>query len=170
MAEEKAKDILGFEVLDIDGNNVSLSKYKGFVSIIVNEASLWGLADVNYSQLQQLYEKYAENGLKVLAFPSNQFSNQEPKSNPEIKEYARIKQKATFDLFSKIKVNGDNAIPLYKFLRSHKNTGGFLTNAIKWNFTKFLVDRKGVPRKRFAPNVKPFDMEKDIKKLLEESA
>ena len=77
--------------------------------------------------------------------------------------------KATFDLFEKIKVNGDNAIPLYKFLRSHKNTGGFLTNAIKWNFTKFLIDRQGVPRKRFAPNVNPLDMVKDIEKLLSES-
>ena len=77
--------------------------------------------------------------------------------------------KATFDLFSKVKVNGDDAIPLFKFLRNNKQTSGFLVNALKWNFTKFLIDRQGVPRKRFAPNVNPVDMTKDIEKLLNES-
>ena len=78
--------------------------------------------------------------------------------------------KATFDLFAKVKVNGDDAIPLFKFLRSHKKTGGFLTNALKWNFTKFLIDGQGLPRKRYAPNVNPLDMTKDIENLLAESA
>jgi len=169
MPKELPKNILGFIVTDIDGKDVSLSSYKGYVSIIVNVASAWGLTKTNYTQLQDLYEKYSKDGLKILAFPCNQFNNQEPKSNEEIKKFAREEMKATFDLFSKIKVNGDDAIPLFKFLRSNKKTSGFLTNALKWNFTKFLIDRQGIPQKRFAPNDNPIDMTKDIEKLLAES-
>ena len=169
MAKERPKDIFGFTVKDIEGKDVDLSIYKGYVSLIVNVASAWGLTRTNYTQLQELYEKYSENGLKILAFPCNQFNSQEPKSNEEIKEFARVEMKATFDLFSKVKVNGDDAIPLFKFLRNNKQTSGFLVNALKWNFTKFLIDRQGVPRKRFAPNVNPVDMTKDIEKLLNES-
>ena len=168
MAEEKPKDIFGFTVKNIDGNDVNLSSYKGYVSLIVNVASFWGLTKTNYNQLQELYDKFSGDGLKILAFPCNQFNNQEPKSNEEIKQFACGDMKVTFDMFSKVNVNGDDAISLFKFLRGHKKTGGFLTNALKWNFTKFLIDRQGIPRKRFAPNVNPLDMIKDIEKLLAE--
>ena len=128
------------------------------------------MTNSNYQQLQELHEKYSQQGLKILAFPCNQFQGQEPKSNPEIKKFATEDKKAAFDLFAKINVNGNNASPLYNFLKSHKNTSGFLFNAIKWNFTKFLVDRRGVPRKRYSPTVKPNDMSKDIDELLAEAA
>ena len=118
--------------------------------------------------MQQLHEKYSQQGLRILAFPCNQFGGQEPKSNSEIKSFATTEKKATFALFSKVKVNGNDAIPLFNFLRNHKNASGFMTNSVKWNFTKFLIDRKGIPRKRFAPNVKPKDIETDIQQLLSE--
>uniref|UniRef100_H2Y1N7 Glutathione peroxidase n=1 Tax=Ciona intestinalis TaxID=7719 RepID=H2Y1N7_CIOIN len=161
MAGKDVKDIYGFTVNDIDDQEVSLSKYKGHVCIIVNVAS-----EFNYEQLQQLYGKYSQQGLKILAFPCNQFGKQEPKPNADIKKFATENYGVTFDLFSKINVNGDNAIPLYKFLKTHKNTTGTLVNAIKWNFTKFLVTKQGIPYKRFAPNAKPLDMVKDIEELL----
>ena len=128
------------------------------------------MTDTAYPQLQELYEKYSQQGLRILAFPSNQFLSQEPKSDSEIKQFATEQKKATFDLFSKVSVNGNSAIPLFKFLRNHKNTPGVLVNSIKWNFTKFLIDRSGIPRKRFAPNVQPKDLHKDIEDLLAESA
>ena len=108
--------------------------------------------------------RYAENGLRILAFPCNQFGhNQEAGTNEEIKEFA-ISQGAEFDLFSKIDVNGANADPLYVFLKKAK--GGTLTDSIKWNFTKFLCDKDGVPVKRYAPNTAPLDLVKDIEKEL----
>lgn len=163
---KSATSIFDFTVKDIHGKDVPLKNYEGFVSVIVNVASKWGLTDKNYTELEQLYEKYSQQGLRILAFPCNQFNNQEPGTNEEIEKFAREKYNAKFDLFSKIEVNGDNAIPLYKFLKKHKNTTGTLTNAIKWNFTKFLVDKQGIPKKRFAPQAGPLSMQDDIKKLL----
>lgn len=168
MGDGKPANIYEFNVSDIDGNLVPLSTYQGMVCLIVNIASQWGFTNVNYEQLQQLHEKYSQQGLRILAFPCNQFGSQEPKADSEIKSFATDTKKSTFTLFSKIKVNGNEAIPLFNFLRNHKNATGFVTNSIKWNFTKFLIDRKGVPRKRFAPNVKPKDMEGDIEQLLSE--
>lgn len=120
----------------------------------------------NYTQLQELFVKYSQQGLRILAFPCNQFGKQEPGANEEIEKFAKEKYHVQFDMFSKINVNGDDALPLFKYLKSHKKTSGTLTNAIKWNFTKFLVDKQGQPCKRFAPNVAPRNIDSDIKKYL----
>jgi len=126
------------------------------------------LTDINYRQLQQLEEKYAAQGLSILAFPCNQFGNQEPGTDAEIFAWAKSKYGVTFDMFHKIDVNGDTAIPLYKWLK--EKLPGFLTNSIKWNFTKFLSDRNGVPYKRWAPNVNPEVLIPDIEALLAKPA
>lgn len=123
---------------------------------------------MNYVQLEELHQKYSSKGLSILAFPCNQFGQQEPGSNAEIKKFAHENYHVHFDMFAKIDVNGDCAAPLYKYLKSHKNGRGTLTNAIKWNFTKFLVDRQGVPAARFGSNVDPKSAEivDSIEKLL----
>jgi len=163
-AFKKAGSIYEFTADDIDGNPVSLEKYKGYVCIIVNVASKWGFTDKNYKQLQALYGELEEKGLRILAFPCNQFGSQEPGTNAEIKEFATGKYGVTFDMFAKIDVNKDSAHPLWKYLK-HKQ-GGTLIDAIKWNFTKFLVDRQGQPVKRYAPNTEPNSMRADIDKYL----
>jgi len=155
--------IYDFNVKDIDGKSVSLSKYKGKVLLIVNVASECGFTP-QYEGLEKLYEKYKDQGFMVLGFPCNQFREQEPKSNSEIKFFCHGTYHVTFDMFSKIDVNGDNANPLYKFLKDQQ--GGFLTDSIKWNFTKFLVDRDGKVVDRYAPLTKPASIEEDIVKLL----
>ena len=119
----------------------------------------------NYTQLESLYEKYVKNGLRVLAFPCNQFGKQEPGSNAEIEKFA-TDMGVKFDMYAKIDVNGENAHSLYKYLKNQKNVHGFLTNDIKWNFTKFLIDKTGKPVKRFGPKESPISMEDDIKSLL----
>jgi len=158
-----ATSIFEFHALDIDGQNVDLSKYKGFVTYIVNVASKWGLTKENYTQLTALHSSYAEKGLRILAFPCNQFGNQEPGSNAEIKEFAS-NYGAEYDLFAKIDVNGDSVHPLYKFMKQKQK--GFLGNKIKWNFSKFLCDKDGIPVKRYAPTTKPLSCVKDIEKQL----
>ncbi len=160
MATDGPKDIYGFSVNDIDGNEVSLSKYRGHVALIVNVASKWGLTNKNYAQLQELHAKYAESkGLRILAFPCNQFGGQEPGTNEEIKKFAE-KKGAQFDLFAKIDVNGNSVDPLYKFMK--KKQAGLLTNSIKWNFSKFLINKKGEPVKRYGPQTSPMDIEGDL--------
>ncbi|KAH9279367.1 Glutathione peroxidase [Echinococcus granulosus] len=151
MASNEA-EFYTFDALDIDGNNVSMGKYRGNVVIVKN-----------YAQLQDLYTKYSSQGLRILAFPCNQFRNQEPGTNAEIKEAARNKFGLTFDFFSKVDVNGPDALPLFIYLQ--KTLKGTLTNSIKWNFTKFLIDRNGIPYKRYSPTTDPEDMTKDIEKL-----
>lgn len=160
-----ASTIYEFNAKDIDGNEVSLDKYRGHVCLIVNVASKWGFTDKNYTQLAQLHAKYAEsNGLRILLFPCNQFGSQEPGTEAQIKQFISkyTEDRFQFEMFSKINVNGDNAHPLYKFLK-HKQ-GGTLGDFIKWNFSKFLVDKNGVPVKRYAPNCEPFTVEKDFSK------
>ncbi|CAG2178012.1 unnamed protein product, partial [Oppiella nova] len=143
---------------------VSLDKYKGHPVLVVNVASNCGLTDTNYHQLNELYTNYSGRGLRIIAFPSNEFLNQEPGSNAEIKEFAKTYD-VKFDMMAKIKVNGDDAHPLYKWLKDKQ--GGYLGfDGIKWNFTKFLVDQNGVPIKRYAPTVAPKDIESDVKSLL----
>jgi glutathione peroxidase-family protein len=115
-----------------------------------------------------LHERYRDQGLAILGFPCNQFGNQEPGTNEEIKAFAQGKYNVKFDLFSKIEVNGDNAHPLWKWLKSAK--GGFLVDAIKWNWTKFLIDRDGKPVERFATTVNPLAMEDKIKEQLAKPA
>lgn len=159
----QATTIFEFQAYNIDGEMVELSKYKGYVTYIVNVASKWGLTEKNYAQMAELYTKYAEKGLRVLAFPCNQFANQEPGTNAEIKEFA-LQHGAKYDLFAKIDVNGDSAHPLYKFLKRKQK--GTLGNAIKWNFSKFLCDKEGVPVKRYAPTKDPLSIAPDIEKYL----
>ena len=125
------------------------------------------MTSVNYAQFAVLLEKYSQKGFHILAFPSNQFGKQEPKSNEEIRDFVFSEKKVPLDLFSKINMNGNNVPPLFKYLKSHKNGSGFLTNSIKWNFTKFLVDRKGQLFKRYGPNTNPLDIAQDIERLLD---
>jgi len=122
---------------------------------------------VNYEQLEPLFQKYKDRGFAVAAFPCNQFGSQEPGTNAEIREFANG-YGATFDMYAKINVNGSEAHPLYDFLK--KKQGGTLGSFIKWNFSKFLVDRHGVPVKRYAPTTDPNDIIPDIEKELEKSA
>lgn len=123
-----------------------------------------GLTNSNYPELTELYEKYKTKGLEILAFPCNQFGNQEPGSNEEIMQFACTRFKAEFPIFDKVDVNGDSAAPIYKFLKSSK--GGLFGDGIKWNFAKFLVDKDGNVVDRYAPTTSPASIEKDIKKLL----
>lgn len=157
-----AKTIYDFTVKDLQGREVKLDKYKGFVLIIVNVATYCGLTDSNYKQLNDLYEKYAyTRGLRILAFPCNQFGGQEPGTQDEILEFTRSRG-VQFDLFEKIEVNGDNAHPLWQFLKT--SIRGTMGDFIKWNFSKFIVDRNGVPVERFGPTVEPKDLESYLAK------
>ncbi|KPJ14867.1 Juvenile hormone epoxide hydrolase [Papilio machaon] len=152
-----ATTIYEFTVKDINGKNVKLDKYKGNVLIIVNVASECGLTDTNYKQLNELYEKYSTTkNLRILAFPCNQFAGQEPGNNKDILNFVKNRG-VKFDLFEKIDVNGENAHPLYKFLK--KLQTGTFGDFIKWNFSKFIIDKNGVPVERLGPNVNPIDME-----------
>ncbi|KAG6485202.1 probable phospholipid hydroperoxide glutathione peroxidase [Zingiber officinale] len=158
------KSIYDFTVKDIDGKDVSLSKFKGKVLLFVNVASQCGLTSSNYTELSHIYDKYKTQGFEILAFPCNQFGGQEPGSNSEIKEFACTRFKAEYPIFDKIDVNGPNTAPLYQFLKS--SAGGFLGGLIKWNFEKFLVDKNGKVMERYMPTTSPFQIEKDIQKLL----
>ncbi|XP_061363873.1 phospholipid hydroperoxide glutathione peroxidase, chloroplastic-like [Gastrolobium bilobum] len=158
------KTIYDFTVKDIDRKDVSLSKFKGKVLLIVNVASRCGLTSSNYSELSRLYEKFKNQGLEVLAFPCNQFGMQEPGSNQEIKQFACTKFKAEFPIFDKVDVNGPFTAPVYQFLKS--SAGGFLGDLVKWNFEKFLVDKNGKVVERYPPTTSPFQIEKDIQRLL----
>lgn len=166
-SEEPPKSIYDFTVKDIRGNDVSLSEHRGKVLLIVNVASKCGLTQSNYKELNVLYEKYKNKGLEILAFPCNQFAGQEPGNNEEIQEVACTMFKAEFPIFDKIDVNGKNTAALYKFLKSEK--GGYFGDAIKWNFTKFLVDKEGKVVARYAPMTSPLKIEKDIQNLMQSS-
>ncbi|KAF7490495.1 putative phospholipid hydroperoxide glutathione peroxidase [Sarcoptes scabiei] len=161
---DTAKTVYEFSVNDIDGQEVSLSKYEGKVLLIVNVASRCGFTNSNYHQLNELYSKYESQGLRIAAFPCNQFAGQEPACDVDIKEFAN-KLNVKFDMFSKIDVNGSKAHPLYRWLKI-KQRGVFGTQAIKWNFTKFLINKEGVPIKRYAPTTSPNSIEPEIKALL----
>jgi len=153
-----------FRAKSIDGAEVSLSDYRGKVLLIVNVASACGFTP-QYEGLEELHEKYKDRGFAVLGFPCNQFGKQEPGAEAEIKTFCQTRFGVTFPLFSKIDVNGANAHPLYKFLAQTKP--GFLgSKRIKWNFTKFLIDREGRPVKRYAPQDKPKSIEGDIQNAL----
>jgi len=163
-AKDRDMNIYDFNVVDIDANEISMSKYKGKVLLIVNVASECGFTP-QYEGLEKLYQTYKEQGFMVLGFPSNQFAQQEPDSNGKIKFFCQGTYDVHFDMFSKIDVNGENSSPLYKFLKEEQ--GGFLgIDSIKWNFTKFLVDSNGKVIDRYAPSTKPKSIESDIVKLL----
>lgn len=157
-------DIYGFKVKDIEGKERSLDTFRGKVMVIVNVASKCGYTS-QYEGLETLYKKYKERGLVVLGFPCNQFGGQEPGTEAEIQGFCETKFHVTFPLFAKIAVNGSNTDPLYDYLK--KEEPGLLgTQAIKWNFTKFLVDRSGKVKKRFAPQATPEAMDSEIGALL----
>ncbi|XP_020547270.1 probable glutathione peroxidase 8 isoform X2 [Sesamum indicum] len=144
-------------VLDAKGNDVGLSIYRGKVLLIVNVASKCGMTNSNYTELNQLYEKYRDQGLEILAFPCNQFGEEEPGSNDQILDFVCTRFKSDFPIFGKIEVNGDAADPLYKFLKLGK--WGIFGDDIQWNFAKFLVDRNGQPVDRYYPTTSPLTVE-----------
>lgn len=147
-----------------DGSLVSLDEYRGKVLLIVNTASKCGFTP-QYEGLEQLWRRYRERGFAVLGFPCNQFGGQEPGDAEEIASFCSTNYDVTFPLFGKVEVNGANAAPLLRHLKSEA-PGVLGTKRIKWNFTKFLVDREGKVVRRYAPNTKPEDIERDIEALL----
>lgn len=146
------------------GTDRSLEDFKGKVLVIVNTASKCGFTP-QFAGLEELYEKYRDKGVEVLGFPCNQFGKQDPGSNDEIQEFCQLNYGVSFPMFGKVEVNGSGADPLFKHLKQEA-PGTLGTQGIKWNFTKFLVDTNGKVVKRYAPTVKPKDIEKDIEKLL----
>ena len=156
--------VYDFDVKDIKGNSVSLSDYKGKALLIVNTASKCGFTP-QYKGLEALYEKLKHQGFEVLGFPCNQFGKQEPGSDEEIAEFCDLTFKVSFPMFSKIDVNGEQAAPLYQFLKSEA-PGVLGSKGIKWNFTKFLVNKEGQVVKRFAPKDKPESIESQVTEIL----
>jgi glutathione peroxidase len=150
---KKASSVLDFTMKDIDGKEVPLSKFQGKVLLIVNTASQCGFTP-QYKGLQETFQKYKDQGFEVLAFPANEFGAQEPGTDGQIKEFCSTKYKVSFPLFSKIVVKGEGIHPLYEFLTS-KTTDPKFAGPIRWNFAKFLVNRKGEVIGRFQPDVKP---------------
>ncbi|MGK5083975.1 glutathione peroxidase [Bdellovibrionota bacterium FG-1] len=157
-------NIFDFSLKTADGKDTTLAPYKGKALLVVNVASKCGFT-AQYAGLQKLYEKYQDRGLMVLGFPCNQFGGQEPGSDSEIQSFCQLNFGVTFPVFSKIDVNGETAHPLYQFLKKEE-PGIFGTEGIKWNFTKFLISREGKVLKRFASNVTPRDLEKEIEAAL----
>lgn len=159
-----SKSLYEFSVNNIQGHEVSMESYRHKVLLIVNTASKCGFTP-QYKALEALYQQYNAQGLVVLGFPCNQFGKQEQGTETEISQFCELNFGVTFPLFSKIDVNGDNASPLYKHLKKAA-TGILGSEAIKWNFTKFLVDKNGKVVERYAPTTKPEDLVKTIEKLL----
>lgn len=155
--------IYEIKVKEQDGTEVSLKAYQGKVLLIVNTATGCGFTP-QYDGLQDLYEKYQDKGLEILDFPCNQFGHQAPGSDEEITDFCQSRYGVTFKQFKKIDVNGKNEEPLYTYLKQQKN--GVFSSNIKWNFTKFLVDREGNVVERFAPTVKPEQIDAKIAELL----
>ncbi|MFJ8245098.1 glutathione peroxidase [Peribacillus asahii] len=156
--------IYHFEVNKINGEKIWLEEYAGKVIVIVNTASKCGFSP-QYGDLQKLYERYKEEGLVILGFPCNQFLGQEPGDSLEIDTYCKLNHGVTFPIFEKVHVNGKQAHPLFDYLTEHA-PGMMGSKSIKWNFTKFLINREGEIVSRYAPQTKPFEMEEDIKKCL----
>jgi len=156
--------IYSFQAATLDGKNLSLSIYEGKVILIVNVASRCGFTP-QYRGLEELYRKYSAQGFAILGFPCNQFGAQEPGNEDEIAQFCKSTYDVTFQMFAKIDVNGQNAHPLYQLLKN--SAPGILgSTAVKWNFTKFLIDRKGYVRNRFAPTDTPKALENDVEALL----
>lgn len=160
------KSIHEFTVKDSKGKDVDLSTYKGTVLLVVNVASQCGLTNTNYTQLRELYQKYKGKDFEILAFPCNQFLKQEPGTSEEAEQFACARFNAEYPIFHKIRVNGAKAAPMYKFLKASK--GSVCGSSIKWNFTKFLVDKDGRVLKRYSPTTSPLSIEKDIRTALGE--
>ena len=158
--------VYDFEALSIDGKPAHLSTQRGKVLLIVNTASECGFTP-QFDGLQKLWQAYRDKGLVVVGFPSNEFGGQDPGSNEEIASFCTLNYGVSFPMMGKVEVNGANAHPLWKWLTSEA-PGLLGTQAIKWNFTKFLVGRDGRVIKRYAPNEKPESMEKDVEAALAE--
>lgn len=153
-----------FSARAIDGSEQPLTAYQGKVLLVVNVASKCGFTP-QYTGLEALYKRYRDQGLEVLGFPCDQFRHQEPGNDAEIAKFCSLHYAVTFPMFGKIEVNGRDAHPFYKWLR-HERPGIFGTEAIKWNFTKFLVDREGRAIKRYAPSTTPESLTGDIEAAL----
>ena len=156
-------EIYDIKVVDRMGNEHSMSEYRGKTLLIVNTATGCGFTP-QYEGLEKLYRKYKDKGFEILDFPCNQFGRQAPRTAEEIHEFCQLKYDTSFPQFAKIEVNGANEHPLYSFLKSQK--GGLLGKKIKWNFTKFLIDKNGNVIERFAPTVKPEDIDEKISAVL----
>jgi glutathione peroxidase len=164
MTTQLSPSIYNFSVTSIEGQSVNLNTYKDKVLLIVNTASQCGFTP-QYQGLQALHDKYAEKGLVILGFPCNQFGQQEPGTASEIQSFCKTRFGVTFPLFEKVDVNGKDAHPLFQYL-TKAAPGLFGSEAVKWNFTKFLVDRSGKVIERYASMSKPEDIDKAILKLL----
>jgi glutathione peroxidase len=156
--------VYDFEAIDIKGKNVSLNDYRGQVLLVVNTASKCGFTP-QFAGLEKLYEKYKARGLAVLGFPCNQFGSQDPGSNDEIASFCQMNYGVSFPMFAKIDVNGDATHPLFKHLKTAA-PGLLGSEGIKWNFTKFLINREGQVVERFAPLTTPENIEKAIETAL----
>ena len=157
-------NIYDFQCATGSGDQRTLEDFRGKVVLIVNTASKCGFTP-QFEGLEALYEKYRDQGLEILGFPCNQFGKQDPGSNDEISEFCQLNYGVSFPMFGKIEVNGSAADPLYKHLKQEA-PGALGTRGIKWNFTKFLVNREGEVLKRFAPATTPAQIEQEIKTLL----
>lgn len=158
------KSFYDFEAVNLKGQTVKMSEYKGKNVLVVNTASQCGLTP-QFEGLEKLYRGYKDEDLVILGFPCNQFGNQEPGDEKSIEEGCLLNYGVSFPMFSKIEVNGDNTHPLYKYLKAEK--GSLLGSRIKWNFTKFLIDKNGKPVKRFSPVTKPEKIEHYLQKMKE---
>ena len=157
-------DVYQFSGKTIKGQQLALSEFKGKVLLVVNTASKCGFTP-QFKGLEEMYEKYQSQGLEILGFPCNQFMKQDPGSNQEIAEFCELNYGVSFPMFEKVDVNGDNTHPLFKYLKA-KAPGVLGSQGIKWNFTKFLVDKNGKVVARYAPKDTPEQIESEVKKLL----
>jgi glutathione peroxidase len=162
--------LYSFQVKDVKRNDVSLNQYAGKVLLIVNTATGCGYTP-QYAGLETLYQKYKDLGFEILDFPCNQFNNQAPGSDEELSNFCKLNYNTTFTTFAKLDVNGSNAHPLFEYLKKNSPNPGVIgrltSNAIKWNFTKFLIDRQGKIVKRYEPIIAPRDIDEEIKQLVE---
>ncbi len=157
-------EIYSFNAVKNDGEELPFSEFEGKVLLVVNTASKCGFTP-QLKGLQSMYEQYKDKGLEILAFPCDQFGHQEPGNSEEIQQFCTLKFNVSFPLFQKIEVNGDNALPLFKFLKK-KAPGIFGSETIKWNFTKFLIGKNGTVMSRYAPKTTPESIEADIQAAL----
>lgn len=156
--------VYDFEAKAIDGSQQKLEAFKGKALLVVNVASKCGFTP-QYQGLEQLYRKYKDRGFEILGFPCDQFGHQEPGNEAQIKQFCSTTYEVSFPMFAKVEVNGANAHPLYQYLKRTK-PGVLGTEKIKWNFTKFLIDKQGTVTQRYAPTDTPAAIEKDVERLL----
>ena len=158
------ENIYSFKATASNGKEIDFKDFEGKTLLIVNTASKCGFTP-QFDGLEKLNQKYKDRGLVVIGFPCNQFAHQDPGSDSEIESFCRLNYGVTFQMMKKIDVNGDNAHPIFKYLRSQ--TRGFLGDKVKWNFTKFLISRDGMRIKRYSPTTKPEKLESDIEAMLQ---